>query len=316
MSLIGRSLNQLWDRTYFYGRANGSSGSGSFASHALVSPARYLGIHRARRSTAVNQTRHLEDEFDSVQIDGLPVSCVQADQVLAELERSIRGGDTRRYICIANTESMYHGGRDPEHGAFIRGADFNLCDGVGVRLAGFAWGASVPRITGPSLMLLASERGVQPGWRHFFYGGAEGVPEELARRLELQYPGMQICGTYSPPFRELSGEEQAEVNRMISDARPDIVWVGLGLPKQERWIARHIDQLNVPWMIGVGAAFNYHSGAVPWAPKLMRDFGLEWLYTLILQPRLRSRRYLRSLIYVLNTTAKGVFGARFLNRSQ
>lgn len=252
----------------------------------------------------------------TIEVDGLPVSCVAAPEILAEMDRSIRDGRTRRYICVANTESMYLGQHDAAHADFIRRADFTICDGVGVRLAGFAWGASIPRVTGPSFMLLAAEHGVALGWRHFFYGGAEGIPEELARRLQLQYPALEVCGTYSPPFRELTEAEQAGVQRLIADARPDIVWVGLGLPKQERWIASHLDRLEVPWMIGVGAAFNYHSGAVPWAPKLIRNAGLEWLYTLLLQPRLRARRYLRSLQYVVGTAAKGILGAKFIKGNQ
>lgn len=253
--------------------------------------------------------------FETAEIDGLPVSCVTAGEVLDELARSIRAGEAGHYICVANTESMYHGQRDPAHGDFIRGADFNICDGVGVRLVGSAWGASVPRITGPSFMLLAAEYGVSHGWRHFFYGGAGDVPQELARRLGQHFPGLEVCGTYSPPFRKLTPDERAEAQRLIIDARPDIVWVGLGLPKQERWIADEVDHLGVPWMIGVGAAFNYHSGAVPWAPRFIRAAGFEWLYTLILQPRLRARRYLRSLVYVVVTATKGLLGARFVRRS-
>ena len=254
--------------------------------------------------------------LERAHIDGLPVSCAGVDDVLAELDRTIRSGETHRYICVANTESMYHGQHDAAHGDFIREADFTICDGVGVRLAGFAWGASIPRITGPSLMLMAAEYGVSRGWRHFFYGGAEGIAEEMSRRLRQQYPGLEVVGSYSPPFRDLTPEEQGDVDRLIAETRPDIVWVGLGLPKQERWIAKQIDRLDVPWMIGVGAAFNYHSGAVPWAPKFIRSAGLEWLYTLALQPRLRARRYLRSLLYVVGTAGKGILGARFLNRQQ
>lgn len=253
--------------------------------------------------------------FQTAQIDGLPVSCVTAEALLAELARAIEAGETGHYVCVANTESMYHGQRDPAHGAFIRGADFNICDGVGVRLAGSAWGASVPRITGPDLMLLAAEHGVSRGWRHFFYGGAPGVPAELARRLTQHFPGIDICGAYSPPFRSLTADERVAAERLIIDARPDIVWVGLGLPKQERWIAEQVERLSVPWMIGVGAAFNYHSGAVPWAPGIIRAIGLEWLYTLILEPRRRARRYLRSLIYVLVTATRGLLGARIARRS-
>lgn len=263
----------------------------------------------------MDQGKNSAARFATAQIDGLPVSCVSANAVLAELARSIEAGEAGHYVCVANTESMYQGQRDAQHRAFIRGADFNICDGVGVRLVGSAWGASVPRITGPSFMLTAAEYGVSRRWRHFFYGGADGVAVELARRLQQHYPGLDVCGTYSPPFRNLTADEQTEAERLIMESRPDIVWVGLGLPRQERWIAGEVGRLDVPWMIGVGAAFIYHSGALPWAPKLIRAAGLEWLYTLIQQPRRRARRYLRSLIYIVLTATKGLLGARFTGRS-
>jgi N-acetylglucosaminyldiphosphoundecaprenol N-acetyl-beta-D-mannosaminyltransferase len=143
----------------------------------------------------------------------------------------------------------------------------------------------------------------------------EGVAQEMARRLRAQYPGLIVCGTHQPPFRELSEEEKEEVIREINDSRPDIVWVGLGLLKQEKWIAEYSDQIQARWMIGVGAAFDYHAGAVPWAPPLLRSLGLEWLFRLILQPRLRARRYWWSLVYVCQATVKGLL-ARLLPNSK
>lgn len=251
---------------------------------------------------------------DAVLIDGLPISSAEANDVLAEMDRSIRAGATGRYVSITNTESMYHGLRNPEHGAYIREADFSLCDGVGVIVAGFAWGHRIERINGPVLQLLASEYGQPRGWRHFFYGGKEGVADEMARRLKEQFPDLDVCGTYCPPFRPLSEAEEAEFARHIAELKPDIIWVGLGLVKQEKWIADHLERLNVPWMVGVGAAFDYHSGAIAWAPSPVRALGLEWLFRLIIQPRLRAKRYWWSLVYVVQTTAKGLFTGQFLRR--
>jgi len=128
----------------------------------------------------------------------------------------------------------------------------------------------------------------------------------MAKNLLAQFPGLKVVGTFSPPFRPLSREEDEQIAQLIEDARPDVVWVGLGLLKQEAWIAEHLERIRVPWMIGVGAAFDYHSGAVPWAPWFIRRLGLEWLFRLIIQPRLRARRYWWSLVFVLEASAKGM----------
>jgi N-acetylglucosaminyldiphosphoundecaprenol N-acetyl-beta-D-mannosaminyltransferase len=245
-------------------------------------------------------------------IEGLPISVDSRQVIMDEIEKKIAGRDNHHNISIINTESMYHGLRIPEHGNYIRNADFSLCDGVGVIIAGWFWGLKVPRFTGPILQLECSRIGVQKGWRHFFYGGKPGVANEMARRLKGRYPGLNVCGIYEPPFRDLTPEEDADVVAMINESRADFVWVGLGLLKQERWIASHLGRVDVPWMVGVGAAFDYHSGAVPWAPAFIRALGLEWLFCLIIQPRLRAKRYRRSAIYILESVLSGVVRARFL----
>jgi N-acetylglucosaminyldiphosphoundecaprenol N-acetyl-beta-D-mannosaminyltransferase len=164
-------------------------------------------------------------------------------------------------------------------------------------------------------MLDCSREGVAKGWRHFYYGGKEGVAELMANKLQAQFPGLQVVGTYCPPFRALSPEEDAQVVAMINATRPDFVWVGLGLLKQEAWVASHLGRVQAPWLVGVGAAFDYHSGAVPWAPAPMRALGLEWLFRLIIQPRLRGKRYWWSLVFVLQAAAAGLVGLKFLKRS-
>ena len=190
------------------------------------------------------------------------------------------------------------------------------CDGVGVIAAGYFWGLRVPRYNGPILQLDCSNIGQAKGWRHFFYGGKEGVAELMAAKLKEKYPDLQVVGTYCPPFRDLTVEEDAQVVQLINDARPDFVWVGLGLLKQEAWIAAHVGHVQAPWMAGVGAAFDYHSGAVPWAPAPVRALGLEWLFRLIIQPKLRAKRYWWSLVFVLEAGASGLLGLRFLRSRQ
>lgn len=244
----------------------------------------------------------------TARICDIPISLVSAEEVLREMDRGIRERHNGRYISITNTESMYHALRRPDHMRYIQGADFSLCDGVGVIVAGWAWGHRISRLNGPILQLECSQYGIARGWRHFFYGGKEGVAEEMARKLTEKFPGLIVAGTYCPPFRKLTPEEDREVVERINAARPDIVWVGLGLLKQESWIAEHLGRVKAPWMCGVGAAFDYHSGAVPWAPAWIRALGLEWLFRLIVQPRLRAKRYWWSLVFVVESVFRR-FGA-------
>ena len=249
-----------------------------------------------------------------VHIMGLPISTHPHAEVLNRMDEVIVRREFGHFISITNTESMYHGLRDQTLHRHIRDADFSLCDGVGVIVAGWAWGHRIERFTGPVLQLKASEFGRTRSWRHFFYGGKEGIPEEMARRLTERYPGLVVCGMYSPPFRELSVQDDERIVSMINESQPDIVWVGLGLIKQERWIQEHLQRVRAPWMIGVGAAFDYHSGNVPWAPRTAQRIGAEWIFRLLREPRLRAPRYWRALIFVLESTWRGLRSLQFLRR--
>ena len=246
-------------------------------------------------------------------IQGLPISCVSREYILSEMGRTIEAQESGHFVVVTNPEIMYHGLKVPGIGDYIRNSDFSVCDGVGVIVAGLAWGHRVPRCTGPGLQLACSEFGVERGWRHFYYGGKPGVADEMGRRLKEKYPGLNVCGTYSPPFGELSPEEDARIVDMINAAKPDIVWVGLSVPGKEKWVASHLGRLNAPWVIGVGAAFDYHSGAVPWAPAPIRAMGMEWLFRLIVEPRARARRTWWHLVYVVQTFLRGLLAGRFLN---
>jgi N-acetylglucosaminyldiphosphoundecaprenol N-acetyl-beta-D-mannosaminyltransferase len=249
-------------------------------------------------------------------VDGLPISGESPAEVLSGIERGINSRELGHYVSITNTESMYHGLRRPDHGNYIRNADYSLCDGVGVIVAGWAWGQRIKRYNGPILQLDCSEYGQTRGWRHFYYGGKDGVADEMGKRLKEKFPGLIVCGTLTPPFRQLTAEEDAAIVAQINDTKPDIVWVGLGLLKQERWVAEHLGRVEAPWMVAVGAAFDYHAGAVPWAPKAIRALGLEWLFRLIIQPRIRAKRYWWSAVYVIQAFLKGIFTFQFLRKPQ
>jgi N-acetylglucosaminyldiphosphoundecaprenol N-acetyl-beta-D-mannosaminyltransferase len=245
---------------------------------------------------------------------GIPISLATHEAVLRDVAQRVRQRESGGHISITNTESMYHALRRPAHMRYIQTAQHSLCDGVGVIAAGWFWGQRIARYNGPVLMLDCSRVGARQGWRHFYFGGKEGVAEQMVERLQAQFPGLISVGTYCPPFRPMTAAEDEELVKLINDARPDFVWVGLGLLKQEQWIADHLGRIHVPWMVGVGAAFDYHSGAIPWAPAPLRALGLEWLFRLILQPRLRGKRYWWSLIFTLEAAIKGLARLEFLRK--
>jgi N-acetylglucosaminyldiphosphoundecaprenol N-acetyl-beta-D-mannosaminyltransferase len=164
-------------------------------------------------------------------------------------------------------------------------------DGMPLVWVGKAMGRDVGRVCGPDLMPLLIDRAREQGGRHFFYGGAPGVAETLAARLAERFPGLIVAGTHSPPFRALTPEEDAAEVDLINEARPDYIWVGLGSPKQDLWIADHRSRLDASVMFAVGAAFDFHSGGLRRAPAWMQRTGTEWLYRLLAEPRRLLRRY-------------------------
>lgn len=222
---------------------------------------------------------------------GIPVHSVPKLDVLQAMEANIVGDHASQHICITNTESMYHALKRPDHLQYISEASFSLCDGMGVVIAGQAGGKKIRRFNGPVLVDEAAKFGQDKEWRHFFLGGQDGVAEAMCESLRAKYPKMITAGVCSPPFRDLTISEERDMIEMINASDADLLWVGLGLLKQEAWIARYKDRLNVPWLIGVGAAFDYHAGTAKWAPPWVQKIGLEWLYRLFNEPRMLKRNY-------------------------
>lgn len=208
------------------------------------------------------------------------------------IEEWIQAGK-RHYVCVTGVHGVMESQRDEELRRIHSHAGLVTPDGVPLlwlgRLRGFA---DMDRVYGPDLMLRLCDRSPSRGYRHYLYGGGKGVPERLGARLSKRFPGLDIVGSYSPPFRPLTPEEDDEVVRRLNAARPDIVWVGLGTPKQERWMEAHRSRLRAPVLIGVGAAFDFHSGLKRQAPRWMQRGGLEWLFRLASEPRRLWRRYL------------------------
>jgi len=233
-----------------------------------------------------------EAPFDRVDILGVHLSAIDMPMALAELDRWIDAREPH-YVCVTGVHGVMESQRDDRLRAIHNAAGLVTPDGMPlVWLARWKGRRHVSRVYGPDLMLAACARSMERGWRHFLYGGAEGVPELLAERLRARFPGIAIVGTWSPPFRALSPDEDAELVERIDASGADIVWVGLSTPKQERWMSEHVGRLKAPVLVGVGAAFDFHAGLKPQAPRWMREGGLEWLFRMMTEPRRLWRRYL------------------------
>lgn len=228
----------------------------------------------------------------TVDVLGVGVSPINMDTALEVIDRWITTG-AHQYVCVAGVHGVMESTRDETLRQIHNAAGLVTPDGMPLvwlsRLYGWR---NTRRVYGPDLMLDLCERSLATGYRHFFYGGQEGVPDRLSDRLQRRFPGLIVAGTYSPPFRTPTEEEDEEIVRRINDAKPDIVWVGLGPPKQEHWMAQHVDRLAASVLIGVGAAFDFHAGVKRQAPRWMQQSGLEWLFRLGSEPRRLWRRYL------------------------
>ncbi len=228
------------------------------------------------------------------------MDAVQIPEVIGLLEEWIARRDACRTIAVTGMHGVMEARQNVYFREVLEEADLVVPDGMPLvwcaRLRGYALQR---RVYGPELMHTFCRQTAAKGYRHFLYGGDPGVAEKLAAVLKQSCPGIQIAGVYSPPFRELTPEEDSQVIGMIQAARPDVLWVGLGTPKQETWMHAHRDSLRVPALIGVGAAFDILSGRKRQAPAWMREHGLEWLFRLLQEPRRLFWRYV-------------VYGSRFV----
>ena len=223
----------------------------------------------------------------------------------------------RRFITLTPPHSVVMCDSDGELSEAIDQANVTLPDGVGVILAANL--LKYPhrgRVTGPMLMLKLCEWGRAEGYGHFFYGGFPGVADMLAKRLTEKFPGLKVTGAYSPPFRKLTLEEDAKIIQHINSARPDVVWVGLGSPKQEKWMVDHVGKIDAAALIGVGAAFDFHSGRVKWAPTCIRKAGLEWAFRLVTDPKHMWRRNVNSVVFLARVLRQSFSGQPGHNRAR
>ena len=228
-----------------------------------------------------------------VPVLGVPLALIDYERTLdwidAAVERRQRG-----YVCVAAVHTVVACQDDPELRAAVLGADLTVPDGMPLVWALRLLGQPLEsRVYGPDLMDLACARAARTGQRFYLYGGRNpGALAQLARELRLRHPGLQIVGGHAPPFRPLTAAEEAEVAAEINASRADVVWVGIGVPKQEKWMARMRERLDAPVLLGVGAAFDFHAGLIPQAPGWLQRHGMEWAFRLAQEPRRLWRRYL------------------------
>jgi len=229
-----------------------------------------------------------------VNVLGVGLSVVNLDSALDAIAAAL-GARIPGYVCVTGVHGVMEAQDDPALRDILNHAFLNTPDGMPMvwmgRLHGYG---QMNRVYGPDLMLLVAGSAKTRGYTHFLYGGAEGVAQQLQRNLEIKFPGIKIIGTYTPPFRPLTAIEEADLVQILNDKRPDMIWVGLSTPKQEKFMAYFRGRLNATLMFGVGAAFDFHAGRVRQAPFWMQRSGLEWLFRLCCEPRRLWRRYFRN----------------------
>ena len=235
-----------------------------------------------------------------VRILGVDVAAQEFDEAIAALlAAAATRQPLRAHFCTVH--SLVEAAGDTALTRVFNTAGMAFTDGMPLvwvaRLRGVG---RAERVCGPDVMPALADRGRSGGLRHYFLGGAPGTPEALAASLGQRYPGLVVVGTHSPPFRALSTDEEAALVSAINEVEPDVLWIGLGSPKQEFWAARLADRVDAPLVLPVGAAFDFHSGRLRRAPTWMQRVGLEWLFRLAVEPRRLWRRY-------VGTNARFVF---------
>ncbi len=223
---------------------------------------------------------------------GVGISIINMDDALAVSDALICSNE-RNYFCITDVHTVIEAQGDAEFRAILNNSFMTTPDGMPLVWVGKMRGHSnISRVYGPDYLMAMCGVSVGRGYRHFFFGGKAGVAERLTQSLEKKFPGIDIVGLYTPPFRPLNVSEEDELEELIERTKPDVLWVGLGSPKQERFMAKYCGRFDVRLMVGVGAAFDIHSGAVKEAPKWMKSSGLQWLHRLVQEPRRLWKRYL------------------------
>lgn len=243
-------------------------------------------------ATSINEYIHKVDKskIPTCNILGVNIAAIDMACLLDYLDNNIHdlSGD---YICVSNVHTTVTAYEDEEYRKVQNGGIMAIPDGGPLSSVGQKRGfKNMKRTTGPSLMGEIFKISAAKRYRHYFYGSTDETLEKLYAVLTETYPGIQIAGMYSPPFRPMTEEEDKEIVERINETKPDFVWIGLGAPKQEKWMAAHQGRVN-GLMIGVGAGFDYYAGNIKRAPEWMQKSNLEWVYRLLQDPRRLFGRY-------------------------
>lgn len=215
---------------------------------------------------------------------------VASEQIIAAARDRTPG-----YVCFCDVNSVSCAQRDPKHLATLNHSLFTTPDGMPlVWLGKLAGHKTTGRVYGPDLLLEVCRATVGTELTHFFYGGGPGTADALATNLQARFPGLNIVGTHCPPFRPLTADEADALEKRIHEVRPNFFWVGLSTPKQEAFMAAYSQQLGVPVMLGVGAAFDFISGRIVQAPRWIQRSGFEWLWRLCAEPKRLGPRYFKN----------------------
>jgi len=231
-------------------------------------------------------------QIPSIQILGSRVHMVQIPEVLELIAHWIEKESQKyHWIVVTGMHGALEAYRDVKFKAILNSADLFVPDGISlIWIARYRGFPLKKRVSGADLIWEYFKLANKKGYRNFFYGDTEKILQEMKEKLVIDFPNLKIRGCYSPPFRPLTPKEDEEIIKKINQAKPDVLWVGLGLPLQERWIFEHRDKLEVPVVIGVGAAFKFLSGKVKRAPTWIGNYGLEWLWRFFYEPRKLWRR--------------------------
>jgi N-acetylglucosaminyldiphosphoundecaprenol N-acetyl-beta-D-mannosaminyltransferase len=233
------------------------------------------------------------DEIPTREVLGIPVAMTDYAQTMDVMDGLIARGE-RGWICAVAVHAVTVAQSDPEMRRALIDSTLTVPDGMPLVWAANMLGENLDsRVYGPELMSRYSDRCAESEHRVWLYGGHDqGSLVQLALSMRRKHPGIKIVGGYSPPFRDLTEEEETALAAQINAHKPDVLWVGIGVPKQEKWMARMRERVDVPVMCAVGAAFDFHAGRISQAPNWMQDRGLEWTYRIAQEPRRLLPRYL------------------------
>jgi N-acetylglucosaminyldiphosphoundecaprenol N-acetyl-beta-D-mannosaminyltransferase len=236
----------------------------------------------------------MNPKHDIINILGVPIAAVNIDVAATCIEKWIEVG-FHTYVTVTGVHGIMESQDDRDILQYHINAGMCVPDGMPIVWIGrmLAY-KNMQRVYGPELMLELMKRSVKKGYTHFLYGGKKGVPELLRDRLTKRIPGLRILGTLSPPFRPMTAEEESELIKLVDELSPDIIWVGLSTPKQERWMAENVGRLDANVMIGVGAAFDFHARLLRQAPNVLQKLGMEWFFRMCMEPRRLVKRYLKN----------------------